>query len=165
MRLFTVTLLCLFMSMALYAQKSGNSANTAASQTSPDNIYTIKQQFLYQVLHNPNDKGNDEDNDLSRFNRWFNDMEPRCFPSGDIPRPDVLLKEMQGAQSSSKHANKQTAAVAWQPVGPTMVPSNFNVHLKYTNCRKNPATHYKDCLTWQKRQARHRLMQTLRPQL
>ncbi len=126
MRLFTVTLLCLFMSMALYAQKSGNSANTAASQTSPDNIYTIKQQFLYQVLHNPNDKGNDEDNDLSRFNRWFNDMEPRCFPSGDIPRPDVLLKEMQGAQSSSKHANKQTAAVAWQPVGPTMVPSNFN---------------------------------------
>src|SRR4051812_5213430 len=106
MRFFTITLFC-FLSTALYAQQPGNSGNN--STANPENIYSIKQQFLYGVLHNPTDKGNDEDNELTRFNRWFNDMEPRCYPTGDIPKPDMLLKERLQSRPTPGRANKQTA--------------------------------------------------------
>jgi photosystem II stability/assembly factor-like uncharacterized protein len=125
MRFFTVTMLCL-LSTALYAQKAVNTAKNSTAADNPENIYSIKQHFLYEVLHNPTDKGDDEDNELTRFNRWFNDMEPRCYPTGDIPKPDMLLRERLRSHAMPGRANKQTAAGAWQPVGPKMVPSNFN---------------------------------------
>ena len=67
-----------------------------------ENIYTIKQHYLEKVLHNPNDKNTGgEDNDLARFNRWFYFAEPRCYPSGNLPRPDVLLREYEKQRAAA----------------------------------------------------------------
>lgn len=123
MRQFLVALLSLsFTGSALYGQTTLN------GQAQPDNIYTIKQQFLHKILHNPADReGNKEnDNDLTRFNRWFNDMEPRCYPSGNMPRPDVILTAMKAAAKPAGKGYKTTAAPAWSPVGPSKVPVNHN---------------------------------------
>jgi len=131
--LFSLTALCLFIGTALYGQQTNPTANTtknqAATQAGTENIYTIKQQYLYNVLHNPTDKNTtDDDNDLERFNRWFHDVEVRCYPTGNLPRPDVLLTaQQQAAQRSSLQTKRTTSAGAvWQPVGPMTVPSNFN---------------------------------------
>lgn len=95
----------------------------------PDNIYSIKQRFLYHVLHNPTEKEKDadDDNDLTRFNRWFNDMEPRCYPTGNLPRPDVVLTATEAAKKNAKKgAGKTTTTYAWQPFGPMTLPTNNN---------------------------------------
>jgi photosystem II stability/assembly factor-like uncharacterized protein len=120
MRLFPLMASCLFMSIPLYAQPT-----TASQPSNTENIYTIKQQYLYKELHNPNDQDNEDDNELAKFNRWFHLVEVRCYPSGNLPRPDVILAAQHKAKS--KRANKQTTgAPAWQPVGPTKVPTNHN---------------------------------------
>ena len=89
MRLFYVTVLCLFVCVPMYGQTN----STTAPQPNTENIYTIKQQFLYNVLHNPTDEEGEDDNELARFNRWFNDVEVRTYPTGNLPRPDVILTE------------------------------------------------------------------------
>jgi len=96
------------------------------NQATPENIYTIKQQFLQKELHNPTDKNEGgADNDLARFNRWFNFVEPRCYPSGNLPRPDVLLTEYDKVRQSFKKGAKTTSTPAWSPLGPFNVPTNF----------------------------------------
>ena len=85
---------------------------------STGNIYTIRQQYLEKVLHNPLDKNNTkEDNDLERFNRWFNFVEPRCYPSGNLPKPDVLVNTTRKANKSPRTA-RTTSASTWYPLGP-----------------------------------------------
>ncbi|NCX96216.1 MAG: hypothetical protein EBX41_07360, partial [Chitinophagia bacterium] len=74
MRTLSYTLL----SVSLLVLSSGAMAQTK-SAGKPSNIYKIKQAFLQEDLHNPAEKEEDgEDNDLARFNRWFNFVEPRC---------------------------------------------------------------------------------------
>lgn len=105
------------------AQYSG-SANLAPNT---ENIYTIKQQFLYNVLHNPNDKEGEDDNELARFNRWFHDVEVRTYPSGNLPRPDVILTAMMEAQKTQHAAHKGTSgAPVWTPIGPNKVPVGWD---------------------------------------
>jgi len=133
MRLLSITLLfiCVFITISLPAQQV--TVQNAQAQTIQDqapnteNIYTIKQHFLYNVLHNPNDIDNDEDNELARFNRWFHDVEVRAYPSGNLPRPDALIRANEALKSARQAAHKATSATpAWQPVGPMTVPENFN---------------------------------------
>ncbi len=100
----------------------------AINTLSPNrNIYTIKQLYLEQVLHNPTENGEDGDNELTGFNRWFNLLEPRCFPDGDMPSPDLLLRAMAENKSQHKAAAKNTGmAGVWRSLGPAQVPSNYN---------------------------------------
>lgn len=127
MRRVLITVLLLFATaFALFAQKT---KQEQAPQYNPNNIYSIKQHFLYNILHNPTEKEEDDedDNELTRFNRWFNDMEPRCYPTGNLPRADVLLKAMADAKSPAKKSGyKTTAAPAWSPIGPMKVPNSSN---------------------------------------
>ncbi len=123
MRQFLVALLSLsFTGSAVYSQ------TTLKAQDQPDNIYNIKQQFLYKALHNPADreKNKENDNELTRFNRWFNEMEPRCYPSGNIPRPDIILTAMEAAKKPASKGFKTTATPTWTPVGPLKVPNSHN---------------------------------------
>lgn len=120
-----LALLLLTGSVSLYAQ----GIKKVSQQPVPDNIYTIKEQFLYKVLHNPEEQEEEEENDneLTRFNRWFNEMEPRCYPTGNLPRPDALLKAMGSAKSpAQKGAYKVTAGGTWTPIGPKKVPLSHN---------------------------------------
>ncbi len=92
-----------------------------------ENIYTVKKLFLEKILHNPNDKNTDgKDNDLAKFNRWFHFVEPRCYPSGNLPRPDVLLREYEKQRDNRSRSQRTTSATAWQPVGPINVPAGYN---------------------------------------
>jgi photosystem II stability/assembly factor-like uncharacterized protein len=126
MRQFLLAAACLLISITLFGQQK---ANRNDQDTNSENIYKIKQQFLYNILHNPNDEDNDDDNDLARFNRWFNFVEPRCYPDGNLPHPDVLLRASQQASGlgNRRPAAKMTDGTsAWTPVGPLKVPINNN---------------------------------------
>ena len=98
--------------------------NTTSKLPETENIYVIKQKFLEKVLHNPSDKNTtNADNDLERFNRWYNFVAPRCYPTGNLPRPDVLLKEYEAAGTKAQKTTSGTPA--WNPLGPTNVPAGF----------------------------------------
>ena len=134
MRLFYPIVCCLLLPVSLFAQKSRHGSKPAESKTgsvseSLDNIYNIKRNFLFNELHNPNDIDNaDFDNELSRFNRWFNDVEIRTYPSGNLPKPGLLIKEheIRMADLKARPRAKTTATPSWLPVGPNKVPTNFN---------------------------------------
>ncbi|MBC7554255.1 MAG: hypothetical protein H7257_09770, partial [Taibaiella sp.] len=119
-----VTLFALSCSAAYAQQNVTKSAATAPNS----NIYEIKKQFLLHELHNPTEQEEDgEDNDLARFNRWFNRMEDRTYPSGNLPRPDVLLKAAEQVRMAAKPGRKTTAGASpWHLVGPQRIPANFN---------------------------------------
>jgi photosystem II stability/assembly factor-like uncharacterized protein len=136
MRSFSGILICFFMSLSLYAQHSILSpfanANDAivSQQDSSNNIYWIKQHYLFNVLHNPNDVEAEEDNDneLARFNRWFHDVAVRTYPTGNLPSPGILLRETEKLNQKAKETThkKTTFTSVWQPIGPVKVPTNFN---------------------------------------
>lgn len=123
-RLLTVLALTTTMSAMAQTAPSHETPNTA-----PSNIYKIKEAYLKEVLHNPAEESdNDEDNELTMFNRWFHMMEPRCYPSGNMPKPEVLLKAMQSPRILAKRGAQKTTAGGgpWQPLGPVDCPSNHN---------------------------------------
>ena len=131
MRPISLIILCILPGIMVRAQQHAFTPNNLPNN---ENIYSIKQQYLTKVLHNPSGKNaGGEDNDLERFNRWFHFVEPRCYPSGNLPRPDVLLKvyEKQKATSlSRKTASGNTqrttsGSTTWQSIGPTNVPAGF----------------------------------------
>jgi photosystem II stability/assembly factor-like uncharacterized protein len=136
MRKLYLIVFFLFIEMQVFGQLSPTFSATS-SLPNTENIYKIKEDFLYHVLHNPTEKreqvvGKEEhDNDLARFNRWFNFVQPRCYPTGDMPRPDILINEVQkvsaanAARSSGKGA-KKTSGTGWQQVGPSQVPLHNN---------------------------------------
>jgi photosystem II stability/assembly factor-like uncharacterized protein len=118
----TLFVACLCTTSALHAQHATNTTR----QANTENIYEAKQAYLEHVLHSPVDKTKEPgDNDLSRFNRWFNFAEPRCYPTGDMPRPDVLLKAYEKTQAARKTAYKTTAAPVWALLGPQRAPTGF----------------------------------------
>lgn len=124
MRRFYLIAACMFAGTMSYSQVI---SRTNSEVTVSNNIEDIKKQYLYEVLHNPTEQNdNDDDNELARFNRWYNDMRVRCYPSGELPSPATLLNAHY-AQSLST-ARRQTSVVmpAWEPVGPMNVPTDNN---------------------------------------
>jgi photosystem II stability/assembly factor-like uncharacterized protein len=110
-------LVCLLAQSYLHAQQS--------APAPPNNVYQIRKHFFEKVLHNTTEHSEgDADNDLEQFNRWFNFVAPRCFPSGNLPRPDILITEYEKADL--KAARKGTSGAVWQPLGPTAPPPGFN---------------------------------------
>lgn len=132
MRTYTLFVALICMSAISFAQQTaGSSVNASA----PENIYSIKKQYQEQVLHNPTDKNDgDADNDLAKFNRWFNFMEPRCWPSGNIPEPGILLKEYDNVQRAARSAARTTTAPAWSPIGPLIPYGGDSLGLGRVNC-------------------------------
>ena len=115
--------------LACYSTHAQQAAVKTA--TPSDNIYTIKKQYLDKVLHNPNDKS-DHDNDLTRFNRWFHLTEPRCYPSGNLPRPDALITEYLKQKNTAHKTTKTTSGsgpgtTPWTSLGPNTALSGFGI--------------------------------------
>jgi photosystem II stability/assembly factor-like uncharacterized protein len=112
--------------LVVYSANGQKITNPASTLPNSENIYTIKKQYLETVLHNPSDKDESgADNDLERFNRWFNFAEPRCYPSGNMPRPDVLLRANEEARQSLGAGQRTSSVSVWQPLGPVNVPAGF----------------------------------------
>ena len=132
---------CLIVSFLLvttiaFAQTS-NDTLAANNLPGAENIYKMKKDFLYHVLHNPSEpdaqeeKENDKnDNELARFNRWFNFVQPRCYPTGNMPPADILIKETEKAAKNrsqrSSIRSARTTSLNWQLLGPNAVPTNSN---------------------------------------
>ncbi len=93
----------------------------AGKQEKLQNIYAIRQYVLQEVLHNPNDKNKEAvDNELEQFNRWFNFMEPRCYPSGDLPKPGKMQSASSVFRNGALKTNRTTSAgSAWTSIGPS----------------------------------------------
>ena len=127
MRKLPITVLLALLCAPAYAQQKNSSTSSKHPKTE-NNIYTIKKLYLEKVLHSPvEQEEGEEDNDLSRFNRWFNMAEARTYPTGNLPRPDVLLNAVREVKQAAKSANKTTTTPPqWQSLGPTNVPSNYN---------------------------------------
>jgi photosystem II stability/assembly factor-like uncharacterized protein len=124
MKRFYLILSAIISCVHLFAQQNNNSVISS----NPGNIYYIRQQYLQNVLHNPNDKNMDgADNDLAKFNRWFQFVEPRCYPSGNLPRADVLISEYQKMPHAVTLAQRTTgAAPLWRSLGPANIPTDVS---------------------------------------
>jgi photosystem II stability/assembly factor-like uncharacterized protein len=120
MKIWTLCCLLVACGGVVLAQSA---VNTSVSSTSFDkkvNIYELKNKYLQEVLHNPTSESTtSDDNELERFNRWFHRMEPRCYPSGDLPEGDKLLKIYNGTKNIANRATKTTDSSGWVPIGPT----------------------------------------------
>lgn len=91
-----------------------------AQSEQQDNVYKIREA----VLHTGTDKeikGGNEDDDVAKFNRWFNMAEVRSYPSGNLSHADALLNAYHAEFSDYKRKReaKLTGNPApWQMLGP-----------------------------------------------
>ena len=131
MRHYPLSIVCILFCNALFAQQSTKSSGSSQVRPAKENIYTIRKQYLDNVLHNPADKDEKgDDNDLTRFNRWFHLVEPRCYPSGDLPRPDALVTEYERQKQASRRSSRTTSGSSttpWTSIGPSAPLSGFGV--------------------------------------
>ncbi|TLY32603.1 MAG: hypothetical protein E6K56_02855 [Ignavibacteria bacterium] len=86
------------------------------------NFYRIRDEFKkYWSTKNFNIHGGEEGNPWIPFKRWEWFIEPRVYPTGELPSPDILQKRMNEYRSSMP---MQVAAGGnWTPIGPAVVPS------------------------------------------
>lgn len=123
MRKITLSALLAIASFSLYAQS---------------NIYKIKAAMLQDgAIKNKNETReieHGEDDNMAKFSRWFSFMEPRCYPSGDVPSPDALLNEWKPENNNRTAGYKKTGSTPdWQPIGP-MVPGTYASGIGRVNC-------------------------------
>ena len=124
MRSGILTLLLVAIGCAAFAQQS-----TTTPKKNVDNIYTIKELFLEKYLQTNTEKEEEtgDDNDLARFNRWYNLMLPRTYPTGKLPAPSALLDAYKSNSNQYINAEERTTSGRiWQSLGPNNVPTNYN---------------------------------------
>ncbi len=127
MRFLTLSLVLTFFGNLAMAQMVKDAATNGSQPYNTTNIYEIKKQFQYNILHNPGGENNEQeaDNELTRFNRWFNFVEPRCYPSGNLPSPCALIDAWKSTKTAHRNANRTSRFVGpWQPLGPKTVAAN-----------------------------------------
>ena len=116
--------ICILIFLANFAFAQPSAVQFKGNTLPNRNIYTIKKQFLADVLHNPTAQNTSpDDNELERFDRWFRLLEPRCYPTGNIPSPDVLIRNMPARDGNMRTTSGVTAN--WHSVGPFNVPEGF----------------------------------------
>ncbi len=85
-----------------------------------DNVYKIREA----VLHTETDKeikGGNEDDDVAKFNRWFNMAEVRSYPSGNLSHADALLNAYNSelpVYKKQREAKLTGNPAPWQVLGP-----------------------------------------------
>jgi photosystem II stability/assembly factor-like uncharacterized protein len=55
-----------------------------------NNFYEIRQAFLAVIKEPEEPSGFPEDDEMAKFKRWEYIVEPRVYPSGNLPKPDCL---------------------------------------------------------------------------
>ncbi|MGN6568808.1 MAG: WD40/YVTN/BNR-like repeat-containing protein, partial [Flavipsychrobacter sp.] len=103
-----------------------------------NNIYKIKAAMLQDgAIKDKNETReieHGEDDNMAKFNRWFALMEPRCYPSGDVPGPDVLLNAWKPDNNNRTAGYKKTGSTPnWQPIGP-IVTGEYAIAIGRVNC-------------------------------
>ncbi len=87
-----------------------------------DNVYKIRENVLaHEEAGEAAGKKGDDDDALTKFNRWFYMAEVRAYPSGDLTHSDALLNALSEEHTAAKSATaaKLTGNPApWQVIGP-----------------------------------------------
>ena len=87
------------------------------------NFYKIRDEFnKYWSTKNFDISGGEEGNPWIPFKRWEWFMEPRVYPTGDLPSPDILVTRMN--QYRASFPTQAAAAGNWTQLGPGVVPTN-----------------------------------------
>lgn len=93
----------------------------------PATFYDVKNAFeRYWENESPSDTeaNNAEEDGYQQFLRWAAFMEPRTFPSGVFPSPEILFNEYQQYKSEHGQNNNSRMAANWSFMGPGVVPGN-----------------------------------------
>lgn len=99
---------------------SANSQNwVEMKQDSDANFYSVQKAFndFWEGKEVEKGKG------WKQFKRWENFMEPRVYPSGELNHAAEIwtaYKELKENESNKK----STVAANWNPLGPSVIPSN-----------------------------------------
>ncbi len=90
------------------------------------NFYRIRAEFRKYWSSRAFDiRGSEEGKPWIIYKRWEWLMEPRSYPTGELPSPDILQRRMRefGAAKPLGAAPQGAAAASWTPLGPAVVPS------------------------------------------
>lgn len=94
-------------------------ANLSDNET---NFYKIRAEFnSYWSAMRFDIRGGEERKPWIPFRRWEWFMEPRVYPTGQLPPPGILQTRMTEYRAS--RAAQAAAAGNWTPLGPAVVPS------------------------------------------
>ena len=97
-------------------------ANLADNET---NFYKIRGEFKkYWSSRRFEIRGGEEGKPWISFKRWEWLMEPRVYPSGELPSPDILQQRMSQYNAAYPPGTQGATAANWTPLGPSVVPSN-----------------------------------------
>ncbi|HYM21426.1 MAG TPA: T9SS type A sorting domain-containing protein [Candidatus Kapabacteria bacterium] len=105
----------------------GSRPALAQYETEPATIRTIfdaKQQFRTLTP----EEANERDGEGTRYNRWEYRITPRLLKNGFLPKPSILLDELNKyntLHSVSNNAAPQKLSGKWTPLGP------FNFDIQY----------------------------------
>src|ERR1051325_747988 len=80
-------------------------------------FFDIKDHFNEEC----DNKEIDDDGEWNQYKRWESFWEPRTYPNGEFPSPDVLFNEHEKLKSSK---GENTASANWTFIGPHVVPTN-----------------------------------------
>ncbi|MEO0312256.1 MAG: hypothetical protein RIQ89_1913 [Bacteroidota bacterium] len=117
----------IFLSSLSYSQPWMRTPLTSNSNENvdPDNYYNIKQKFNQYWESHPssdNEHENAEEGGFQQFKRWQHFIEPRVYPSGKLPDPEILIHEYQKSKTLRGRHQIEAASTNWEEIGPGVVP-------------------------------------------
>lgn len=83
----------------------------------PSNFYSIRQAYLKYSAEARTENKNADDEE-AKFRRWEYFMEPRVYPSGKIPSPDILRKELNRYKAAQQQKRLTSLDGNWIPLEP-----------------------------------------------
>src|SRR5438876_37283 len=94
-------------------------ANLAENET---NFYKIRDEFnKYWSKGNFDIRGSEERKPWVPFRRWEWFMEPRVYPTGELPPPGIVQNRMKQYRASL--SVQAAEGGSWTQLGPAVVPS------------------------------------------
>lgn len=101
------------------------SAIKAQPASEPPAIRTLEDSRL---MLSQRDDPTESDGETARFKRWEYQMTPRLLKGGLLPKPGILLEELERYNTShanGKNASPLVAGGKWTPLGPTGFDSPY----------------------------------------
>ncbi|GEM_PF-3290230 len=116
-------ILLLLSSISVVAQPWSTKAGGAPER----NFYTIQKEFYKAHDGKIPERGGvaeeqeKENEGMMLFKRWEWFWEPRVYPSGELPPPDILATRL--AESNTQQRSPMRLSSRWMNVGPSVVPA------------------------------------------
>ncbi|MEK7264040.1 MAG: SdrD B-like domain-containing protein, partial [Bacteroidota bacterium] len=94
------------------------------------NFYRIQKEFQQFYDGKEPERGEEDEAEEEEmltegwmlYKRWEWFWSPRVYPTGKLPRPDIL--EMRMKEYAQNHSQQKSSAANWTIIGPSVVPSS-----------------------------------------